>query len=118
MALKIYFIILAVTHASLQNWAYMDIIREAADPKCSDHIVNSISTIDDILANAPSFFKRQLKNLFGLGDLEHDEDFASILEVSCYSSYTIRTTSTKYLAGSARRMASQMLGSQGWQYCF
>jgi hypothetical protein len=27
--------------------------------------------------------------LFGLGDLEHDEDFASVLEVSCYSSYAI-----------------------------
>ena len=64
----------------------MEIIREAADSKCSDHIVNSISTIDSVLDSSPSFFKRQLKNLFGLGDLEHDEDFASILEVSCYSS--------------------------------
>ncbi|KAF8810219.1 peptidase S28 [Phlegmacium glaucopus] len=70
----------AVTHASLENWQYMDIIREAADSKCSDHIVNSISTIDSILSSAPSFFKRQLKNLFGLADLEHDEDFASVLE--------------------------------------
>lgn len=80
---------IAVTHASLQNWEYMEIIREAADSKCSDHLVNSISSIDDILKSAPSFFKRQLKNLFGLGDLEHDEDFASILEVSCYSSCAI-----------------------------
>ena len=80
--------ILGVTHASLQNWEYMEIIREAADPKCSDHLVNSISTIDNILSNSPSFLKRQLKNLFGLGDLEHDEDFASVLEVS-YLSYTI-----------------------------
>ena len=71
-----------MTHASLQNWEYMDIIREAADPKCSNHLVNSISTIDDILlGNSPSFVKRQLKNLFGLGELEHDEDFASVLEV-------------------------------------
>jgi len=70
-----------VTHASLQNWEYMEIIREAADPKCSSHLVNSISTIDDILlGNSPSFIKRQLKNLFGLGELEHDDDFASVLE--------------------------------------
>ena len=65
----------------------MEIIREAADPKCSNHLVNSISTIDDVLSGSPSFLKRQLKNLFGLGDLEHDEDFASILEVSCYLSF-------------------------------
>jgi hypothetical protein len=77
-------IILGVTHASLQNWQYMDIIRNAADPKCSNHLVNSISTIDDILCNSPSLVKRQLKNLFGLADLEHDEDFASVLEVSYY----------------------------------
>ena len=71
----------------MQNWGYMEIIREAADPKCSNHLVNSISTIDDVLSGSPSFLKRQLKNLFGLGDLEHDEDFASILEVSCYLSF-------------------------------
>jgi hypothetical protein len=67
----------------------MDIIREAADSTCSDHLVNSISSIDNILINAPSFFKRQLKNLFGLADLEHDEDFASVLEVSYYPSYAV-----------------------------
>ena len=75
--------ILGVTHATLQNWEYNEIIRKAADPKCSAHIVNSISTIDDILlGSSPSFVKHQLKNLFGLGELEHDEDFASVLEVS------------------------------------
>jgi len=98
----IYPIILAVTHASLENWEYMDIIREAADAKCSNNIVNSISNIDNILSNAPSFFKRQLKNLFGLGDLEHDEDFASVLEVSYYSSYLICTTSIKKISGRVR----------------
>jgi hypothetical protein len=66
----------------LEDWEYMDIIREAADPKCSNHLVNSISNIDNIISSYPSFLKRQLKNLFGLGDLEHDEDFASVLEVS------------------------------------
>ncbi|KDR82923.1 hypothetical protein GALMADRAFT_238593 [Galerina marginata CBS 339.88] len=70
----------AVTHAALENWQYMDIIREAADPKCADHLVNSIGRIDSILANDRPFFTRQLKNLFGLGGLEHDEDFVSVLE--------------------------------------
>ena len=67
----------------------MDIIREAADSTCSDHLVKSISSIDNILINAPSFLKRQLKNLFGLGDLEHDEDFASVLEVGYHPSYAV-----------------------------
>ncbi|KIM40869.1 hypothetical protein M413DRAFT_445651 [Hebeloma cylindrosporum] len=70
----------AVTHAALENWQYMDIIREAADPTCADHLVNSINTIDSILANSPPFLKRQLKNVFGLGGLEHDDDFVSVLE--------------------------------------
>ncbi|KAH6911475.1 serine carboxypeptidase S28-domain-containing protein [Coprinopsis sp. MPI-PUGE-AT-0042] len=68
----------AVTHAQLANWEYMTIIRDAADPTCSSRLVNSIATIDSILQRGT--FKRQLKALFGLADLTHDEDFASVLE--------------------------------------
>ena len=57
----------------------MTIIRDAAEPKCSSHIVKSIATIDSILQQGR--FKRQLKGLFGLADLEHDEDFVAVLEV-------------------------------------
>ena len=71
----------AVTHAALENWEYMEIIREAADPKCSGHIVGSIGTVDDILLGGNKFLKTQLKKLFGLSELEHDEDFVSVLEV-------------------------------------
>jgi len=67
-----------VTHATLENWEYMEIIRKAADPKCSSHIENSISTIDTILA-IPQL-KTVLKGLFGLADLQHDEDFVSVLQ--------------------------------------
>ena len=59
----------------------MEIIREAADPKCSGHIVGSIGTVDDILLGGNKFLKTQLKKLFGLSELEHDEDFVSVLEV-------------------------------------
>lgn len=75
----------AVTHATLENWQYMEIIREAADSTCSGHLVGSIGTIDDILLGNNKFFKTQLKKLFGLNGLEHDEDFASVLEVSIYT---------------------------------
>ena len=71
---------LAVTHAALSNWEYMEIIRQAADPKCSSHLEKSIVTIDTIL-NIPRL-GHSLKALFGLKDLEHDEDFVSLLEVS------------------------------------
>ena len=81
---------IAVTHAALENWEYMDVIRKAADPKCSKHIVNSIKTIDYILSNSAEFIKRRLKALFGLAKLEHDADFASVLEVRdlCNSFYS------------------------------
>ena len=84
----------AVTHAALENWQYMDIIREAADPTCADHLVNSIKTIDSILLHSPAFIKRQLKNVFGLGELKHDEDFVSVLEVR-YISHS-QSTATNF----------------------
>jgi hypothetical protein len=68
-----------VTHATLENWEYMEVIRKAADPKCSSHLENSISSIDSTLA-IPRM-RTMLKSLFGLAHLEHDEDFASVLEV-------------------------------------
>lgn len=57
----------------------MEIIRNAADPKCSAHLENSIKTIDAILSNGR--LKGPLKRLFGLEDLRHDDDFASVIEV-------------------------------------
>lgn len=57
----------------------MDIIRRAADPKCSTHLEKSIRTIDTLLA-IPRVGRR-LKALFGLANLQHDEDFVSLIEV-------------------------------------
>lgn len=69
-----------VTHATLSNWEYYEVIRKAADPTCSAHIENAITTIDTLL-QIP-YLKDVVKALFGLRELEHDDDFASILEVS------------------------------------
>jgi len=81
---------LAVTHAQLASWEYMTVIRDSADPTCSKHIVNSIASIDSIIQKG--YFKKQLKSLFGLAGLEHDQDFVSLLEVclrlvSCAQNY-------------------------------
>ncbi|KAF7299748.1 hypothetical protein HMN09_00980700 [Mycena chlorophos] len=66
-----------VTHASILNWEYMDLIRTYADPVCSAHLQNAISTVDKLLGTK---LRRPLKALFGLGNLTHDDDFASVLE--------------------------------------
>ncbi|KAF7298731.1 hypothetical protein MIND_00820600 [Mycena indigotica] len=66
-----------VTHATLMNWEYMEIIRTYADPVCSGHLENAIKAIDTVIT---SRFKRPLKALFGLGELSHDDDFVSVLE--------------------------------------
>ncbi|KAI0365716.1 peptidase S28 [Pilatotrama ljubarskyi] len=67
-----------VTHASIENWEYMEIIRRAADPRCSEHLQSSIEIIDALL-DVP-ITRTPLKALFGLAQLRHDEDFVSLLE--------------------------------------
>lgn len=69
-----------VTHATLSNWEYYEVIRKAADPVCSAHIENAITTIDTLL-QIP-FLKDVVKALFGFHELKHDDDFVSVLEVS------------------------------------
>ncbi|KAI0041435.1 peptidase S28 [Auriscalpium vulgare] len=68
----------AVTHAALINWEYMDVIRLAADPKCSANLVRSITVIDSLL-KVPRL-RNPLKALFDLSGLENDQDFVSVLE--------------------------------------
>ncbi|KAH9922863.1 peptidase S28 [Epithele typhae] len=67
-----------VTHASLENWEYMEIIRKAADLKCSGNLQLSIQIIDSMLGKPVA--GNAIKGLFGLAGLEHDEDFASLVE--------------------------------------
>jgi hypothetical protein len=59
----------------------MEIIRNAADPTCSNHLVNSVKVIDAILLGPSKFLKSQLKGLFGLANLTHNDDFASTISV-------------------------------------
>ena len=67
----------AVTHATIDNWEYMDIIRTAAPKECTDSLVSTIARVDNLLARP--WFRRPLKRLFGLGGLTHDDDFVSTL---------------------------------------
>lgn len=63
----------------------MEIIRNAADPKCAAHLEKSIQAIDRVLSVPQNAVKRRLKGLFGVADLEHDEDFVSLIEVCSLS---------------------------------
>lgn len=78
----------AVTHATIENWEYMEIIRQSADPKCIGHLESAIKTIDSVFTNGNGpihrRLKRAVKKLFGVEELQHDEDFASLIEV-CWS---------------------------------
>jgi hypothetical protein len=105
----------AVTHAVLTNWEYMDVIRLAADPKCSSNLVKSISTVDGLLK--VGYLRGPLKKLFGLGELESDQDFVSVLTV-CLSAVVPRVAGPVLMrAGrsvSAGLVAGSELGSRRW----
>jgi hypothetical protein len=112
---------LAVTHAVLTNWEYMDVIRLAADTKCSSNLVNSITTIDSLLKIRT--LRGQLKKLFGLGGLASDQDFVSVLTVrvsSCpYPPDLLATRDGRldlfrYRTVSAGLLAKSELGPRGW----
>src|SRR5882762_7606612 len=75
----------AVTHAAITNWEYMDVIRRAADRKCSANLVHTIALIDTLLKVPP--LRKPLRSLFGLADLEHDIDFVSLLTVRLSSTF-------------------------------
>jgi hypothetical protein len=70
---------LAVTRAVLTNWEYMDVIRLAADPKCSSNLVNTITIVDSLVKFSP--LRGRLKDLLDLSELESDKDFVSVLTV-------------------------------------
>ena len=101
----------AVTHAAIENWEYMEIIRQAADPKCAQHLEKSIQIIDHLLS--VPFLNRRVKALFGVADLEHDEDFVSLIEVSAVWSPTLMYGILKHASFtvSSRLMAGKELGS-------
>ncbi|KAF9643255.1 peptidase S28 [Thelephora ganbajun] len=69
----------AVTHASVELWEYMDVIRRFANRKCSWHLENLAVTIDSMLSQPGT--RKAVKTLFGLSALEHDYDFVTTIEM-------------------------------------
>lgn len=70
-----------VTHAFVEYWEYMDTIRLAADPTCSAKLQQAVLAIDAILTSGKPYLIHALKGLFGVAELKHGEDFASLITV-------------------------------------
>jgi len=52
-------------------------VRRTADPVCVAHLMTAIQVVDDVLATR--VLAGPLKSWFGLGELESDQDFVSLL---------------------------------------
>lgn len=83
-----------VTYATVVDWQYYDIIRQFGPANCISQVETTILEVDKLLDNPDSH--GTIKALFGLGNLTHDEDFASLLAVSMSRIYTIRQFKISY----------------------
>ena len=92
----------AVTHAALVYWEYFDLIRNYTEPHCRGAIEHTVATVDRLLGSRVT--RNWVKHLFGLGKLDSDQDFVSVLHV-CHSIHitnvllTTRRSSTHLGAG-------------------
>ena len=69
-----------VTYATVEDWQYFDIIRQFGPSDCIKQIETTVLEVDELLSNPKTV--KEIKALFGLGNLTHVEDFASLLTVS------------------------------------
>ncbi|KUJ11410.1 uncharacterized protein LY89DRAFT_624714 [Mollisia scopiformis] len=65
-------------------WGYFYPIQQGMPANCSKDISTVISHVDSVLANGSSSDKLALKQMFGLGTVEHDSDFARELVSPIY----------------------------------
>ena len=68
-----------VTHATLTDWRYSDIIRQYAPQACVARIEKAIDEVDTLLADNKT--NGAIKAVFGLSGLSYNPDFASLLSV-------------------------------------
>ncbi|KAI0735846.1 peptidase S28 [Earliella scabrosa] len=67
-----------VTHATVVDWRYFDIIRQYAPQDCMAQVVKAIDEVDRLLERSNKT-RNAVKALFGLSGLSYDPDFASLL---------------------------------------
>ncbi|KIP05030.1 hypothetical protein PHLGIDRAFT_491601 [Phlebiopsis gigantea 11061_1 CR5-6] len=66
-----------VTYATVEDWQYYDIIRQFGPSDCIQQVETTILEVDELLSDPKTV--KSIKALFGLGNLTHAEDFASLL---------------------------------------
>lgn len=66
-------------------WEYFSGIKSAMPQNCTTDLTLAISQVDQVLSNGTAQQRQQLKSTFGLGDLQHDDDFASALATTLFS---------------------------------
>ncbi|KAJ5732680.1 Peptidase S28 [Penicillium malachiteum] len=70
----------APVEAVYDYWQYFKPIQEGMAKNCSADVSRVVDYVDGIAKSGTEAEQQSLKELFGLGDLEHFDDFASALE--------------------------------------
>lgn len=63
------------------NWQYMDIIRQFAPADCVKQLEVAVEEFDDLLEKSNTT-RQAIKALYGLPNVTHDADVASLISVS------------------------------------
>ncbi|KAL7794264.1 peptidase S28 [Trichoderma ceciliae] len=74
-----------VVEAVDELWRYFEQVKLAMPKNCTADYAQIIQHIDQVLLGSNDKAKGELKNLFGLGNLEHNEDFAAALNNGLYT---------------------------------
>ncbi|KAI8983248.1 peptidase S28 [Trametes punicea] len=69
----------AVTHATLDDWRYYDIIRQYAPADCIAQVEKTVYEVDNLITSSQPETRQAIKAVFGLWNLTYDPDFASLL---------------------------------------
>ncbi|KAJ5570136.1 uncharacterized protein N7459_009566 [Penicillium hispanicum] len=70
----------APVEALYDYWQYFSPVQEGMPKNCSTDLSRVVNYIDSLNNNGTEKQIQKLKDLFGLGDIEHFDDFASALE--------------------------------------
>ncbi|CAK7227153.1 hypothetical protein SCUCBS95973_006446 [Sporothrix curviconia] len=69
----------AVVEAQGDFWQYFEPIKQGLPQNCSSDVELVVKYIDDVMAKGTDADIQALKNKFGLGSVEHNDDFANVL---------------------------------------
>lgn len=70
----------APVEAIYDYWQYFYPVQQGMPANCSSDISLVINHVDQVLTNGTAAQKTALKTMFGLQDVQHDADFASVLQ--------------------------------------